>query len=227
MKNFPHGSCGDTSILLGQYFFDQSLGLWEYASGEREPDLHSHAWLERDGLIVDITADQVSPAVAKVRIVRVIHVLAVAYALACVGAVLRHDPRGPAWHERAGQDRRACRPPPRFPSPGPASSDQPTAAVTACITKPPQRTMTDALRPDHDAAGHAYPVAACGQPTGPPSPTDGRNGHHRKRPSHRLLSIERAERRLGAAANAYVDDGSEAQIGQFGYGGFRSQNKPP
>jgi hypothetical protein len=58
MKNFPRGSCGDTSILLGQYFFDQSLGLWEYASGEREPDLHSHAWLERDGLIVDITADQ-------------------------------------------------------------------------------------------------------------------------------------------------------------------------
>ena len=32
MKNFPRDSCGDTSILLGQYFFDQSLGLWEYAS---------------------------------------------------------------------------------------------------------------------------------------------------------------------------------------------------
>jgi hypothetical protein len=37
---------------------DQSLRLWEYAAGEREPDLHSHAWLECDGLIADITADQ-------------------------------------------------------------------------------------------------------------------------------------------------------------------------
>jgi hypothetical protein len=58
LKNFPHGSCGDASILLGQYLFDRSFGLWEYAGGERELDLHSHAWLERDGLIIDITADQ-------------------------------------------------------------------------------------------------------------------------------------------------------------------------
>ncbi len=58
LKNFPHGSCGDASILLGQYLLDHSLGLWEYIGGEREQDLHSHAWLERDGLIVDITADQ-------------------------------------------------------------------------------------------------------------------------------------------------------------------------
>jgi hypothetical protein len=57
-KNFPHGSCGDASTLLGQYLFDQSLGLWEYTGGERERDLHSHAWLECDGLIIDITADQ-------------------------------------------------------------------------------------------------------------------------------------------------------------------------
>lgn len=58
MKDFPRGSCGDASILLGQYLFDHSLGLWEYVGGEREPDLHSHAWLELGGLIVDITADQ-------------------------------------------------------------------------------------------------------------------------------------------------------------------------
>jgi hypothetical protein len=58
MKNFPHGSCGDTSILLGQYLFDQSLGLWEYTGGQREPDLFSHALVEQGGLIVDITADQ-------------------------------------------------------------------------------------------------------------------------------------------------------------------------
>jgi hypothetical protein len=58
LKNFPHSACGDASILLGQYLFDHSLGLWEYAGDERELDLHSHAWLERDGLIIDITADQ-------------------------------------------------------------------------------------------------------------------------------------------------------------------------
>ena len=58
LKNFPHGSCGDAAMLLGQYFLDLSLGVWEYAGGVRETDLQSHAWLERTGLIVDITADQ-------------------------------------------------------------------------------------------------------------------------------------------------------------------------
>lgn len=58
LKNFPDGSCGDAAILLGQYLFDRSLGLWQYAGGFRKTDLRSHAWLERAGLIVDVTADQ-------------------------------------------------------------------------------------------------------------------------------------------------------------------------
>lgn len=58
-RNFPRGSCGDTSILLGQYLYEQGQGIWTYASGERvSDDFQSHAWLEKDGLIVDITADQ-------------------------------------------------------------------------------------------------------------------------------------------------------------------------
>jgi hypothetical protein len=58
LKDFPRGSCGDTSILLGEYLYSRSLGLWEYAAGSRMRDLHSHAWIEHGGLIVDITADQ-------------------------------------------------------------------------------------------------------------------------------------------------------------------------
>lgn len=57
-RDFPNCSCGDAAVLLGQYLYDRSLGLWEYVGGERESDLHSHAWIEHAGLIVDITADQ-------------------------------------------------------------------------------------------------------------------------------------------------------------------------
>ena len=58
LKDFPRSSCGDTAILLGEYFYSRSLGLWEYVAGSRKQDLHSHAWIEQGGLIIDITADQ-------------------------------------------------------------------------------------------------------------------------------------------------------------------------
>lgn len=58
LREFPNGSCGDASPLLGQFLDDQGLGKWEYVSGERKGDRHSHAWIEQRGLIVDITADQ-------------------------------------------------------------------------------------------------------------------------------------------------------------------------
>lgn len=57
-QNFPSGSCGDASILLGEYLHQTGHGDWEYVTGERVRDLYSHAWIEQDGLIVDITADQ-------------------------------------------------------------------------------------------------------------------------------------------------------------------------
>lgn len=56
LKVFPRGACGDASLLLGQYLHDIGLGDWTYQHGWRENG--SHAWIERDGLIIDITADQ-------------------------------------------------------------------------------------------------------------------------------------------------------------------------
>lgn len=46
--------------LLGQYFFDSGLGEWQYVSGVMAlgDGIQSHAWVEQEGLIVDITADQ-------------------------------------------------------------------------------------------------------------------------------------------------------------------------
>jgi hypothetical protein len=55
---FPSGACGDASILLAQFLSDSGYGTWNYVSGERRGDRHSHAWVEQSGLIVDITADQ-------------------------------------------------------------------------------------------------------------------------------------------------------------------------
>lgn len=59
-QDFPTGSCGDASILLGQFFTDQGLGEWTYVNGEitTPSGQQSHAWIEKDGLVVDITADQ-------------------------------------------------------------------------------------------------------------------------------------------------------------------------
>ncbi|MDX3093174.1 hypothetical protein PV703_29635 [Streptomyces sp. ME01-24h] len=56
LARFPHGSCGDASILLGQYLYESGQGVWTYVSAWR--NRASHAWLEKNGLRVDITADQ-------------------------------------------------------------------------------------------------------------------------------------------------------------------------
>jgi hypothetical protein len=60
LQDFPVGACGDASILLGQFFADQGIGEWFYVNGERTTSSgqQSHAWIERDGLVVDITANQ-------------------------------------------------------------------------------------------------------------------------------------------------------------------------
>lgn len=55
---FPRGSCGDACELLGQYLIDSGFGDWRFCAGIRDRSFLSHAWLERDGLILDITADQ-------------------------------------------------------------------------------------------------------------------------------------------------------------------------
>lgn len=73
-QRFPRGACGDASELLGEYLRNCGLGEWTYCSGISPPDgdmfQSSHGWLERDGVIVDITADQFAtgqPAVVVTR----------------------------------------------------------------------------------------------------------------------------------------------------------------
>ena len=64
-EQFPRGACGEVAPLLGTYFIENGLLGFEYILGERgsrEQDAeirwHSHAWIQRGSLIVDITADQ-------------------------------------------------------------------------------------------------------------------------------------------------------------------------
>lgn len=58
LAKFPKGACGAASELLGQYLIDSGLGDWRYCMGFQCDSLASHAWLEKDDLTVDITADQ-------------------------------------------------------------------------------------------------------------------------------------------------------------------------
>lgn len=60
-QDFPHGSCGDASLLLAQYLENSGLKDFEYVSGEfydSDGRYRSHAWLEKENLILDITIDQ-------------------------------------------------------------------------------------------------------------------------------------------------------------------------
>ena len=62
LQSFPRGSCGDATLLLGTYLIEEGFGSFDYVLGERGDPIGagwtSHAWLEQDGVIVDITADQ-------------------------------------------------------------------------------------------------------------------------------------------------------------------------
>ncbi len=64
LQDFPNGACLDASLLLGQYLKRTGVGNPTYVRGTK--DRWTHAWLEMDGVIIDITADQLgdsSPAV--------------------------------------------------------------------------------------------------------------------------------------------------------------------
>ena len=61
MPSFPMGACGVSSALLGGYFEGKrrrwiSMDKWypRYPDPER---WETHVWLQRDTLVVDITAD--------------------------------------------------------------------------------------------------------------------------------------------------------------------------
>ncbi|KEO84103.1 hypothetical protein EL26_06465 [Tumebacillus flagellatus] len=58
LANFPRGTCGDSSDLLAKYLIDHGFANVSYVYGMN--GRQSHAWIECDGWIVDITADQFS-----------------------------------------------------------------------------------------------------------------------------------------------------------------------
>jgi len=58
---FPNGCCDDASLLLGAYLTDSGVEDVRRVSGSRiigPGNEVSHAWLQANGLIVDITGDQ-------------------------------------------------------------------------------------------------------------------------------------------------------------------------
>lgn len=56
LHNFPRGACGDASLLLAKYLRENGCGEFQYVVGGRCG--HSHAWLLKGDIIVDLTADQ-------------------------------------------------------------------------------------------------------------------------------------------------------------------------
>ena len=61
LSQFPSGCCGDTSQTLATYIYEQTGLICSYVHGQyggTDGELGSHAWLEVNDLVVDITADQ-------------------------------------------------------------------------------------------------------------------------------------------------------------------------
>ena len=61
LNKFPKGSCGDASLLLGKYLIENGFEP-KYKNGKNGKyegnDVKSHAWLELNDIIIDITARQ-------------------------------------------------------------------------------------------------------------------------------------------------------------------------
>jgi hypothetical protein len=59
--SFPRGTCGDTALVLGAFLVDAGYIGFEYICGEMQKSdgsSSSHAWLQRNDFVIDITADQ-------------------------------------------------------------------------------------------------------------------------------------------------------------------------
>lgn len=60
-EDFPSATCGPVAQLMGRIVLECLGRRGQYVLGERHPELgprRSHAWLEVDSLIVDLTHDQ-------------------------------------------------------------------------------------------------------------------------------------------------------------------------
>ncbi|SPF44266.1 conserved hypothetical protein [Candidatus Sulfopaludibacter sp. SbA4] len=58
VADFPRNVCGAVCFLLGHYLIENGFPTSEYVNGMRAADRRSHAWIETEGVVVDITADQ-------------------------------------------------------------------------------------------------------------------------------------------------------------------------
>lgn len=60
-SRFPRGCCGDASILLGHYLMKNGIET-DYVCGtyygEDSFDRQSHAWLQINEIVIDVTGDQ-------------------------------------------------------------------------------------------------------------------------------------------------------------------------
>lgn len=55
---FPIGCCGVSSELLATFLWEEGQGVFAYVSGWTINLDQSHAWLEKEDWIVDVTRDQ-------------------------------------------------------------------------------------------------------------------------------------------------------------------------
>lgn len=62
LETFPRGCCWDAAVLLAHFLTQSGHGPFDLITGERKSlgatSCQSHAWLEKDGFVIDITADQ-------------------------------------------------------------------------------------------------------------------------------------------------------------------------
>lgn len=69
-ETFPKGSCGDVAVLLGTYLNNLGYGEFQYMLGDygsrEDNSWSSHAWIQSNSLVVDITADQFSEVDVKI-----------------------------------------------------------------------------------------------------------------------------------------------------------------
>jgi hypothetical protein len=69
LRTFPLGACGDVTLLFARHLYQNGFSLPECVDGERD-DGQTHAWIECDGLIIDLAAGQFPDAPERVIITR-------------------------------------------------------------------------------------------------------------------------------------------------------------
>ena len=58
-KYFPRGCCQEMANTLGEYLHIKGYGVWNYTWGVmRDNYVKTHGWLQKDGIVCDISLDQ-------------------------------------------------------------------------------------------------------------------------------------------------------------------------